>query len=86
MRKSVRTPRQILLQELLRSLRCDAGLQQSDLARRLGKPQSFVSKYENGERRLDLAELQDVCDAIGVPLNRVVTEFERRARLRPSVF
>jgi transcriptional regulator with XRE-family HTH domain len=34
----------------------------------LDVPQSFVSKYESGERRLDLIELQQVCDALGVDL------------------
>jgi transcriptional regulator with XRE-family HTH domain len=42
------------------------GLTQSELAQRLGKHQSFVSKYESGERRLDVMEFVSVCDALGV--------------------
>jgi transcriptional regulator with XRE-family HTH domain len=42
------------------------GLTQAELASRLGKPQSFVSKYESGERRLDVMEFVFVCDALGV--------------------
>jgi transcriptional regulator with XRE-family HTH domain len=38
---------------------------QQDLARRLRKPQSFVSKYENGERRLDIAEFLEIAEALG---------------------
>lgn len=42
------------------------GLKQTDVANRLGKPQSFVSKYENCERRLDILEFVAVVKAIGV--------------------
>lgn len=42
------------------------GLTQVDLARRLGKPQSFVSKFENGERRIDIAEFIEICRAMQV--------------------
>jgi transcriptional regulator with XRE-family HTH domain len=59
---------------LLRQARLDAGLRQADLARKLGEPQSFVSKYESGERRLDLLELREICAALGLSL----TEFVRR--------
>jgi transcriptional regulator with XRE-family HTH domain len=41
----------------LRSARHDAGLTQEQVARQLGKPQSFVSKIESGERRVDVMEL-----------------------------
>lgn len=39
---------------------------QVQLAERLGKPQSFVSKYENGERRLDVIELIEVLEALKI--------------------
>ena len=52
-------------------------MRQSELAARLHRPQSFISKYEVGERRLDLPELREICVAIGVPLSRVVRDFER---------
>lgn len=64
------------LTSLLRQLRLAAGLHQADLAKKLGKPQSFVSRYEAGERRLDLIELQQVCKALGVPLTEFVNRFE----------
>jgi len=65
---------QARLQALLRRLRTQAGIRQADVAKKLGQPQSFVSKYESGERRLDVLELRQVCQAIGMPLD----EFARR--------
>ena len=64
------------LQALLRQLRVDTGLRQADLAERLRQPQSFVSKYESGERRLDILELRDVCQALGLPLHEFVRRLE----------
>jgi transcriptional regulator with XRE-family HTH domain len=59
---------QITLQNLLRAVRKEAGLNQKELAARLDKPQSFVSKYESGERRLDILEILQICNAVGVSL------------------
>jgi transcriptional regulator with XRE-family HTH domain len=67
------------LQELLRELRDAADLRQVDLAKRLGRPQSFVSKYESGEKNLDFLEVREVCEALGVPLVEFVRRFERKA-------
>ena len=41
---------------------------QQELAERLGKPQSFVSKIERGDRRLDVVEFVRVAKALGIPL------------------
>lgn len=57
---------------LLRQLRQDAGLTQMQVAERLDVPQSFVSKYEAGERRLDVIELRYVAEALGHSLAAVV--------------
>ena len=56
LRKSLRTPEHVRLVGLLKQERRRAGLTQHEVARRLGGPQSFVAKYEGGERRLDLIE------------------------------
>jgi len=64
------------LLSLLRQLRSDAGLRQVDLARKLGKPQAFVSYYESGARRLDLLELRQVCGVLRVSLVQFVRKFE----------
>lgn len=66
------------LVRMLRDVRKKACLRQADVAQRLGVPQSFVSKYETGERRLDLVELKQVCEALGTGLVEFVRQFERR--------
>ena len=68
------------LLSLLRQLRVEAGLRQVDLARALGKPQAFVSYYESGARRLDLLELRQICEILGVPLLEFVRKFEKQLR------
>ncbi len=64
MRDTLRSPRQIKLRKLLRDLRDKRGLTQADVVARLGKPQSFVAKYEGGERRLSAIEFIDVVRAL----------------------
>lgn len=51
---------------VLISARKALGIRQMDLAVKLGKPQSFVSKFESRERRLDIAEFVEICHALGV--------------------
>lgn len=46
--------------------RKSAGMHQKDLAQRLGRPQSFVSKFENGERRLDVVEFVAICQVLAL--------------------
>jgi transcriptional regulator with XRE-family HTH domain len=57
---------------LLRTLRREAGLTQTQVAARLEVPQSFVSKYETGERRLDVIELRHVAEALDTVLETVI--------------
>lgn len=76
MPKSIYSADQKKLEELLRQIRQDAGLTQEDLAAKLGRPQSFVSKYESGERRLDVLELREVCKALKITLTGFVEKLE----------
>ena len=76
--KTIYSAGQLKLQKLLLiNMREKAGLTQTVLAKKLNRPQSFVSKYEIGERRLDLVELQEICKALGTPLTDFVKKFER---------
>ena len=59
---------------LLRRVRIEAKLTQAQLAKILGVTQARISKYEEGERRIDMLELKTICDAIKLPL----TEFAKR--------
>lgn len=53
-----------IFQKALVDARLNHNLTQQEVSLRIGKPQSFVSKYETGERRLDVIEFLDVCKAI----------------------
>ncbi len=59
------SPRYLRLRTLLAEAREAKGVTQAELARRLGRPQSYVSKHESGERRLDVIEFMEAAHAIG---------------------
>jgi transcriptional regulator with XRE-family HTH domain len=69
-----------MLLRLLKALRADSGMRQAEVAHKLGKPQSFVSKYEAGERKLDVLELKEVCGALGISLQEFVQRLEELYR------
>jgi transcriptional regulator with XRE-family HTH domain len=68
------------LRKLYRELRREAGLKQKQVAERLGRPQSFVNKYELGDRRLDVLEIRDVCDVLGITYPVFVRRLEERLK------
>lgn len=76
MQKSLSSSKQARFLSLLRQAREEAGLRQTDVAERLDRPQSFVSKYESGERRLDLLELEQVCEACEMSLEQFVRRYQ----------
>ncbi len=80
MRKSVGSPQQRRLSGLLRDLRLEAGLTQVEMAERLDVAQSFVSNYEAGQRRMDLIELEQIGEVLGVSLAEIVTAYQRGRR------
>jgi transcriptional regulator with XRE-family HTH domain len=66
----LKTKKYELFQKALFDARVASNLTQYEIASTLNKPQSFVSKYESGERRLDVIEFMEVCKAIRVdPIN-----------------
>jgi transcriptional regulator with XRE-family HTH domain len=64
--KSVHSAGQVAFCELMIGARKAAGLTQQELAKRLRRPQSFVAKYEGGERRIDVVEFIAICRTIAV--------------------
>ena len=73
------SPRYGHFRALLRRIREEAGLSQTVLAEKLEKPQTFVSKSELGERRLDFLETLDFCAACGVRVEELVKRLEKTA-------
>jgi transcriptional regulator with XRE-family HTH domain len=63
--------------QLLATERQKADLTQAQLSSRLNRPQSFVSKYERGERRLDVIEFGEVARALGIDPIRLLRKFYR---------
>jgi transcriptional regulator with XRE-family HTH domain len=68
----------LVLRQMLREMRKEAGLQQVALAERLGRPQSFVSDVEKGQRRVDILELMEICEACGVGLADFASRLQER--------
>jgi transcriptional regulator with XRE-family HTH domain len=86
MDKSIHTDEYELLVDLLKEARASAGLTQVQLAKKLGQSQSFVSKMEIGERRLDAVQLRTVCLALDTTLPALVAKWEERisAKRKPK--
>lgn len=80
MAKSIYSAEQEKFRSLLRQTRTEAGITQVDLAKRIRRPQSFIAKIEAGERRLDVIELRQVCQALGITLPEFVDRLERALR------
>lgn len=77
MEKSVFSQDYDIFLALLRTFRRSANLTQQEVAERLGQTQSFISKCERGERRIDIIELSHFCQAIGIPLNDFIEQLNK---------
>lgn len=82
MKKSIYTDEFAALAALLRETREAAGLTQVQLAQKIGTSQSFITKMEVGQRRLDLIQLRTVCQALGTTLPAFVTKLEAQMSKR----
>jgi len=68
--------KQVVIPKLLKQLRVKADLRQLDLANLLKKPQSYVSKYESGEKTLDFIEVHEICRSLNISLIDFVKLYE----------
>lgn len=78
MDKSINSKEYRLFLQELRAARKRSGLTQVDLADKIGETQSFVSKCERGERRLDVVELRTFCRAFGVSFQTFIGGLDRK--------
>jgi len=78
--KSVFTSKYDRFRRLLIDARREAGLTQSELARQLDRPQSYISKYERGERRVDVVEFLDIARALDINVHRFLKMLDDRKR------
>ena len=76
MLKSLRSPQHKALQEALKKARAEAGFSQQQLAEKLRRPQSFVAKYEVGERRLDVIEFLWICEALKANPLKIISRLD----------
>jgi transcriptional regulator with XRE-family HTH domain len=75
-KKSIYSPEYDRFLTLLRKAREDAGLTQAQAALKLKRPQSFLSKCESGERRVDVVELMQLCEAYQIPTTAFVRKLK----------
>ncbi|WP_429041607.1 helix-turn-helix domain-containing protein [Bradyrhizobium elkanii] len=80
MQKSLQSAEYQHLIALLVAARHKAGIRQHALAMKLGKPQSFVAKYEGGERRLDVIEFITIAEALGADPIKLLRRYLRDQR------
>jgi transcriptional regulator with XRE-family HTH domain len=82
MDKSIYTEEYKVLLEMLRTARKSSNITQEELGQRIKQTQSFVSKYERGERRLDVVEVRAICYALGISFQDFVSELDKAIAMR----
>jgi transcriptional regulator with XRE-family HTH domain len=75
--KMLHTQADDIFRDLLKESRIAKNLTQAALASKLGLPQSYVSKYESGERRLDFVETVQVCESLGISIKDFAAAYSK---------
>lgn len=68
--------RKSLLRKLIKEARLQAGLTQVEVAAKLKVPQSYIAKVEQGERKISFIEVLDLCKALGINANNLISRLE----------
>lgn len=77
--KSLHSRQYAIFRELLTQAREDAGMTQVQVAAKLSKPQSYVSKYESGDRRLDVTEFVQIADILFLDISDFLDQYRTKA-------
>ncbi len=77
--KSLHSRQYLVFRELLTLARVDAGMTQVEVATKLGKPQSYVSKYESGDRRLDVTEFVQIADILSLDISDFLDQYRAKS-------
>ncbi len=70
--------KQETFRKAIKEIRVNRNIKQVELAKKLKKPQSFVSKYETGERKLDFVEISEICKACGISIEEFVKLYKSK--------
>lgn len=73
-------PEYKLFIECLKESRIQSRMTQQELATHLGCSQAYISKYEQGQKRLDIIEVRNICHCLGISLPDIVNQFEERLK------
>jgi len=84
MDKSIYSDEYAVLLQLLQEARKGAGLTQEELGKRLDQTQSFISKCERGERRLDVVEIRAICQALNISFSDFISQLDDAIFMRCS--
>jgi len=79
--KTIYTREYRILLRILRSKRQQKRISQEDLAKKLGVPQSFISKIESGERRIDVIDLFRYCEVLNIELVQFIKELIKEIKI-----
>jgi transcriptional regulator with XRE-family HTH domain len=79
--KTIYTREYRILLRILRSKRQQNRLSQDDFAKKLGVPQSFISKIESGERRIDIVDLFRFCEVLNIDVVQFIKELVKEIKI-----
>ncbi|MGH8085299.1 MAG: helix-turn-helix domain-containing protein [Lysobacter sp.] len=82
MRKSIHKPEYLALLAMVRKQRTACGMTQTALSEALARPQPYISTIETGVRRLDVVELREICQVLGVSIVDLIGDWDAEIRSR----